>query len=65
MMRCNKCGSPTEGINALCYQCQLDIMNKWLPLPHNQNSIKMLADEYDVRLSTIMNILQQFGVLYQ
>lgn len=64
-MRCNKCGQPTEGINALCYQCQLDIMNKWLGTPKTRNNILILAEEYDVRISTIMNILAQFGVLEQ
>ena len=64
-MPCKRCGKITEGINALCYQCQLDIMNRWLQTGRNRNALLMLADEYDVRVSTIMNILAQFGVLEQ
>jgi hypothetical protein len=63
LMICNKCREPTEGINALCYQCQLDIINKWLSSPKNKSYLLLLADEYDVRISTIMNILSQFKVL--
>lgn len=64
-MRCNKCGSPTEGINALCYQCQLDIMNKYLKTGREHETTWVLANEYNVRVATIMNILAYFGVLEQ
>lgn len=64
-MLCKKCGALTEGINVLCYQCQLNIMNSWVVSPKNKNYILMLADEYNVRVSTIMNILAYFGVLNQ
>lgn len=62
-MVCRKCGGLTEGINVLCYQCQLDIMNEWINGPRNQNHLYLLSDEYDVKVSTIMNILQMFKVL--
>jgi hypothetical protein len=62
-MKCRKCGAETEGINALCYQCQLDIMNKYIQNGRPAAYIIHLADEYDVRVATIMNILAYFGVL--
>jgi hypothetical protein len=64
-MKCKKCGSFTEGINALCYACQLKLMNEWLTTGKNRNALLILAEEYDIRVSTVMNILAHFGVLHQ
>lgn len=58
---CRVCNDATEGINALCYQCQLNLLNEWLPSPKNKNMIFLLADEYKVNKATVMNILRQFG----
>lgn len=63
MAVCIKCGELTEGINALCYQCQLDILNAYIQNGRPRMYIVQLAEHYGVRVSTIMNILAQFGAL--
>lgn len=63
MGTCRVCKEPTEGINALCYQCQLDLLRDWLNGPKTRNMIALLADTYLINRSTVMNILRQFKVI--
>lgn len=62
-MSCRICGDSTDGINVLCYQCQLDMLNEFITNGRQSSSIVHLSQKYRVSISTVMNILKHYGGL--
>lgn len=60
-MSCRVCHERTDGINVLCHQCQLDMLNEFISNGRQTSSMVLLSQKYKVNISTVMNILKHYG----